>query len=177
MPERVRLRRFRDNGCNSVALKFILYIIQAMLGRRKPIKPEADPAGWTDRLVGNLRTPHIIFGQDLSWSAMRTIVPHVHNFFQLDYFYKGQGHVLLNRRKYAVKPGDLFIANPDDRHGFQAARERPMEGITFKFTLGEQSGRGRKNAVRFPNYVANLATLPGAQARELEGYLRRASVE
>ena len=128
-----------------------------------------------DKLVGNLRRPHILFGQDLPWTALRTIVPHVHNFYQIDYFYRGHGSVLINRRKYWVKPGDLFIANPDDRHGFQAARERPMEGVTFKFTLGGLGGR--KNAVRFPNYAANLASLPGAQRRELESYLRRASVE
>ena len=133
--------------------------------------PQAD-WDWMGKLLGALRRPSIIFSQDLSWHALRTIDPHVHQYHQIDYFYKGHGYVHIGRRKYWVKPGDLFIANPQDRHGFQAARERPMEGITFKFTLG-----ARGLAVRFPNHVANLAALPGAQGRELEGYLRRASHE
>ena len=127
---------------------------------------------WMQKLLRALRRPSIIFSQDLSWHAMRTIGPHVHHFHQIDYFYKGHGHVQIGKQKYWVKPGDLFIANPKDRHGFQAARERPMEGITFKFTLGT-----RGSPVRFPNHVANLAALPGAQGRELESYLRRASTE
>jgi AraC-like DNA-binding protein len=127
---------------------------------------------WPAQLIGCLRHPSIIFSQDVSWHALRTIVPHTHDFYQIDYFYKGHGCVVINRRKYQVKPGDLFIANPDDRHSFQAARERPMEGITFKFTLGK-----RNRLLRFPNYVANLATLPGARQRELENHLRRACAE
>lgn len=128
---------------------------------------------WPAQLIGCLRHPSIIFSQDVSWHALRTVIPHVHDdFYQIDYFYKGQGSVVINRKKYSVKPGDLFIANPDDRHGFQAARERPMEGITFKFTLGK-----RNRLLRFPNFVANLATLPGARHRELENYLRRACAE
>jgi AraC-like DNA-binding protein len=127
---------------------------------------------WSTQLISCLRHPSIIFGQDVSWHALRTVNPHVHDFFQIDYFYKGHGCVVINRKKYSVKPGDLFIANPDDRHGFQAARERPMEGITFKFTLGR-----RNRLLRFPNYVANLAELPGIQHRELESYLRRACAE
>ena len=128
---------------------------------------------WPEQLIGCLRHPSIIFSQDVSWHALRTVVPHVHDdFYQIDYLYKGQGHAVLNRKKFWVKPGDLFIANPDDTHSFQAARERPMEGITFKFTLG------RKNrSLRFPNYVANLAELPGGRQRELENYLRRACAE
>jgi AraC-like DNA-binding protein len=127
---------------------------------------------WAEKLTGCLRNPSIIFSEDLSWSALRTVDLHVHNFYQIDYFYEGRGSVVINRKKYWVKPGDLFIANPDDRHGFQADRERPMEGISFKFTLGVKN-----RSLRFPNYVANLAQLPGMQYRELESYLRRACAE
>lgn len=127
---------------------------------------------WAEQLTGCLRNPSIIFSEDLSWPALRTVVPHVHDFYQIDYFYKGHGSVTINRKKYWVKPGDVFIANPEDRHGFQADRERPMEGISFKFTLGKNN-----RLLRFPNYVANLARLPNMQYRELEGYLRRACAE
>ena len=127
---------------------------------------------WPAQLLSCLRNPSVIFSEDLSWPALRRIIPHVHNYYQIDYFYKGSGEVVINRRKYQIKPGDLYIANPDDRHSFLADRDRPMEGISFKFTLG-----ARNRTLRFPNFVANLAALPAAQFRELDGYFRKASAE
>ncbi len=127
---------------------------------------------WPEKLSGCLRNPSVIFSEDLSWPALRKIQPHVHNYYQIDYFYKGSGQVVINRRTYRIKAGDVYISNPDDRHSFLADRERPMQGISFKFTLG------RKNrTLRFPNFLANLNVLPAAQFRELDGYFRKASAE
>jgi AraC-like DNA-binding protein len=125
---------------------------------------------WQEKLAGMLQSPAVIFAQDMPWHTSRTISIHAHNFYQLDYFYKGSGKVVIGKSTYLVTPGDLFIANPGDRHGFLAAANRPMEGITFKFHL-------TKHGLLFPNLVANLGRLTQTQQAELEHYLRRACIE
>jgi AraC-like DNA-binding protein len=125
---------------------------------------------WKDHVYRVLETPVIIFSQDLRWHESRTILAHRHDFCQLDYFYRGYGKMTIGPNEFAVRPHDVFICNPGEKHGFQAAVVRPMEGITFKFGLG-------KRRLKFPNYLGNLSRLAETHRLELESFLRRACVE
>jgi AraC-like DNA-binding protein len=132
----------------------------------------AEPAPWSEALPRAFRSPTIVFCEDRSWHPSRTIEPHAHSFYQLDYFYGGYGVVAAARSRFTVTPGDLFIANPGDVHEFRAAPALPLQGLTFKFRLP-----GAAPAPRLPNYVGNLAVLPKEAKRELDDLLRRACVE
>lgn len=132
----------------------------------------SDSKSWRDELLTVISRPKIIGGADLSWHVGRTVPPHLHDFYQLDYFYDGHGTVVVNSKRYIVHPGDLFASNPGETHEFQAAAHRPMEGITFKFRLGEEEHRRI-----FPNYIGNLARLSTSHRLELERYLRWACIE
>lgn len=127
---------------------------------------------WKEQLPGILRNPRIIFAQDLSWPGARAVLDHAHDCYQLDYFYKGTGRLSVAGVEYEVRPGDLFITNPNTRHNFEAAREWPMEGISFKFDIREND-----TAPEFPAHVCNLGILSRNQQREMEHYLRRACEE
>jgi len=136
------------------------------------VSKQLSSTSWQRELLTIFRSPRIMFAQDLAWTVSRKVPGHIHDCYQLDYFYKGTGDVSIAGVDYRVKPGDLFIINPDVEHDFLAARKSPMEGITFKFDLRE-SGRGPL----FPPQVGNLGLLSRPQQRELENYLRRACEE
>jgi len=125
---------------------------------------------WKDLVYRVLETPVIIFSEDLRWRESRMIPVHEHDFCQLDYFYRGYGKMTIGAQEFAVRPHDVFICNPGEKHGFHAALVRPMEGITFKFGLG-------RRRLKFPNYLGNLARLPETHRLELENFLRRACIE
>ncbi|MBA2482138.1 MAG: helix-turn-helix transcriptional regulator [Planctomycetes bacterium] len=126
----------------------------------------------SSRLLATFRSPGIVSCEDLSWGPSRTIEPHTHDFYQLDYFYGGYGTVSAAKTRYSVTPGDVFIANPADIHEFRAAAALPLQGLSFKFCL-----HGAKPLPRFSNYIGNLAVLPKDSKRDLEDLLRRACAE
>jgi len=124
-------------------------------------------SSWIDDLLDNLAHPHIDLGLDFAWSGSRQVVMHQHDCYQLEYFYKGDGLIVIGEDRYQVNPGDLFIINPGIEHYLQSSEEQPLEGITFKFELHHE---GR--TPRFPGLVANLSSLSTVQRRELENHLR-----
>jgi len=127
---------------------------------------------WEDELLQVLRNPSILFAQELSWYESRALPTHVHDNYQLDYFYNGTGRVMIGGIEYSVQAGDLFIIQPNVEHNFTAAREHPMEGISFKFDM---RGNGREPV--FPHHVSNISLLSLTQQKELEQFLRRACFE
>jgi len=134
-----------------------------------------ESAEWGDQLLKALEHPRVLYTVDLAWTPSRSIEAHSHDsFYQLDFFYGGYGKVSARKKVYSVTPGDVFVANPNDEHEFHAAPHLPLQGITYKFAL--RDFKDEKLPV-MPNYLGNLAVLPGPRQRELHDLLRRGSAE
>jgi AraC family transcriptional regulator of arabinose operon len=151
------------NGHDSLHKRMDLYILQIMAAKESP---------WDVVLLSAFDQPAVTYTWDLAWAPLRSIAPHTHDFYQLDFFYGGYGKVAVGKQTFTVTPGDLYIANPGDEHEFHAAPSSPLQGITFKFEF-----RKGTPDVRMPNHICNLAVLPGEQQRELHDLLRRSSAE
>ncbi|MBA3709884.1 MAG: AraC family transcriptional regulator [Planctomycetes bacterium] len=131
--------------------------------------PEPTPS-WPRRLFAAFANPNVVSSEDLAWRPERAIDAHAHPFHQLDHFYGGTGDLRLVGLLFRVRPGDVFVSNPGDRHAFRSSRSDPLQGYSFKFRLPGRS-------VRVPNHVGNLSDLPASQQQELREHLRRACAE
>jgi AraC-like DNA-binding protein len=134
---------------------------------KKPVHSRQQ--AWQQALLA--AQPQVLFSNDRAWYPAQVIAAHSHPFYQVDYFYGGYGKVSCAGTTYSVKPGDLFMSNPGDRHEFHAAPNLPLQGVSYKFQLKPRL------RTRIPNWIANLAILPAPQQRELHELLRRGSGE
>lgn len=131
----------------------------------------SDKNDWKEVLSGNLRSLNVVTVFDQHWNPLRTVEPHSHDHYQIDYFYEGHGIMNISGRSYAVKRGELYVCNPGDVHRYEAAKENPMGNLTLKFTIECEP------VLIFPNHVGNVGLLSRDQQRDLESHLARACVE
>ena len=60
---------------------------------------------------------------------------HIHSFFEACYVLSGLGHYVTNNKTYQLKPNDLFIARPNERHEIVSSQADPLEIYFWSFTL------------------------------------------
>jgi AraC-like DNA-binding protein len=61
----------------------------------------------------------------------KSSTPHVHSFYQIIWFTKGQGNHFVDFRKHEAKPNTIFFINKDQVHCFDFSRD--YEGILLHF--------------------------------------------
>jgi len=102
---------------------------------------------------------------DVLWTARYDykhnwkLVPHEHNYFQMIYFLAGSGHLFLKDREYAIRPGDLFLIKPHNKHGL--APYSQLKTLDLKFRVYDAGLRQSllKATERITEKGATLATL------------------
>lgn len=60
---------------------------------------------------------------------------HLHSFYEVCYAFGGEGEFRIDDQHLRVKPGDLFIARPDERHEIISAPEAPLGIYFWSYTL------------------------------------------
>lgn len=63
-------------------------------------------------------------------SLMRT--PHLHRHLEMIYMYKGKSDILLDGKVYTMEDGDVFIAFPNQIHGYEV--KTPVECVVIIFS-------------------------------------------
>ena len=58
-------------------------------------------------------------------------LPHIHDFIEIEYMFKGSGFQEINGVKYSIEKGDVFFLNVGDTHSFHANVELGIYNCLF----------------------------------------------
>ena len=73
------------------------------------------------------RTPHPVSSEVYS--------SHIHNNYELLYFYDGDADYIINGAVYHLQKNDLMLVKPTLYHNIRILSSRPYERIVFHFSV------------------------------------------
>ena len=98
-------------------------------------------------------------------SLMRT--PHLHRHLEMIYLYKGRSEILLDGKKYVMEAGDVFIAFPNQIHGYEPITPVECAVVIFSAELDPHMGGLLKNKLP-SDPVIKGADLPADAAERMD---------
>ena len=102
-------------------------------------------------------------------SLMRT--PHLHRQLEMIYMYKGQSGVLLDGKEYIMGDGDVFMAFPNQIHGYEPITPVECVVVIFSAELDPHMGGLLKNKIP-ADPVIKAKDLPADAAKRMDEIVR-----
>ena len=98
-------------------------------------------------------------------SLMRT--PHLHRHLEMIYMYKGQSRIFLDGKEYVMGDGDVFMAFPNQIHGYETITPVECAVIIFSADIDPHMGGLLKNKIP-ADPVVKAKDLPADAAKRMD---------
>lgn len=80
---------------------------------------------------------------------------HAHDFYEISYALSGSGQIVINRRKYNLTGGELFVLKPGTAHKEYTSGSQKIRFVFLNISFEDRAGRSAVLPWNFPAWIRN----------------------